>query len=425
MDIKSLQKVVLPNGLRIVLLPDNHLRTASIGVWVGSGTRFETPEIGGVSHFIEHMMFKGTEKRSAFDIAETIDAVGANMNAYTTKEYTCYYARALDAHIYTAVDVICDMITNPKFAPEDVETEKGVICEEIGMYEDSPEDVMIDRLYSGVWNSSMLGTNILGTRSTVNSMTSEAIRKYKNERYTPGRMVIAASGNFDPEEMLNFLKRYFEHLPSSDGTMECLPAEYTRSITISKKDFEQTNICLGFPTIALSNPDRYAFSILSTLAGGSTSSRLFQQIREKLGLAYSVGSGCTHYMNEGLFEVDAGVSPSSEEQALDKILEILKELKTNGITQREFSRAKEQLKAGVVMGLESTSSKVASLGRTQLLENTICLEDEILEKIEAVTIDDVSRIAANYIDFSKCSVSAVGKSVHEKDFYLEKLDKIQ
>lgn len=425
MDISRLQKIVLSNGLRIVLLPDNRLRTASIGIWVGSGTRFETPETGGVSHFIEHMMFKGSNKRSSFDIAETIDSVGANLNAYTTKEYTCYYARTLDTHIYTVLDVICDMIINPRFDPEDVELEKGVICEEIGMYEDSPDDVMMDSLYGGVWSSSMLGSNILGTYQTVNSITSDIIRSYKNRRYTPERMVIAASGNFDPEKVLEFLKGYFENLPCTKGTMECEKAAYNRSIVVTKKKFEQTNICLGFPTMPLSHPDRYALSILSTVTGGSTSSRLFQQIREKLGLAYSVGSGCTHYLKEGLLEIDAGVNPASEEQAIDKILEILKDLKQNGITEREFSRAKEQLKASVVMGLESPSSKVASLGRTQLLENTARLEDDILSAVERISINDVNRIAAQYLDFSKCSVSAVGKSVKNRQFYLEKLEKIK
>ncbi|MBQ6569058.1 MAG: insulinase family protein [Clostridia bacterium] len=419
----DIKKVTLENGLRIVMMPMNFIRTVTMGVWAGSGTRYETPDVNGVSHFIEHMLFKGTHSRSAFDIAEKVDEIGANLNAYTSKQYTCFYAKSVENKWETVADILFDMVTDPRFNEQDLETEKGVICEEIEMYRDSPDDIMIEGMYAGVWKGNMLGSEILGTQETVGAMTPDTLRRYMKQRYIPSRMVISVAGNFDPDRFVKKVESFFGSMPRVTGDMGCARAEYNSSINLFKRDFEQTNVCIGFKADGSGGPYRHAIAMFNSILGGSSSSRLYQEIREKRGLAYSVGSSYAGYMHEGLFAVDMGVNAECEEDALRAAKDVLDEIKANGITKREFERVRQQLAASVIMGLEGAASMVSHMGREELLENRIRTEEQILEGIEKVTIDDINNIAKRYIDFSTCSVSAVGRSIHDEQFYIDILRK--
>lgn len=416
MKHENIERVTLPNGLRLLMLSDDRVRSASISVWIGSGSRFEAPERAGVSHFIEHMLFKSTRKRSARDIAEEMDAIGGQFNAYTTKEYTCVYARTLDTHLPIAVDVISDMITSPQLLEQELETERGVILEEIGMYEDSPEDLMVDGIYTAIWPGDMLGTNILGTRESIERMTAASLRAHMAEQYTGGRVVCAISGSFDRESLVRQITESFGVLPRGDVPYKAEPAVFHRSFNLIEKDFEQTHICLGFAGVAQNDERRHALRVLNSICGGSSSSRLFQRIREELGLAYSVGCSSTPYMREGLFEVDAAVSPKNEEAALRELVRELCLLRKNGVTNDEFVRAKEQMKASIIMGLEGNAAIAAHMGRGELMRGQIKSEDEIIAEIEAVTVEQVNAAAVDFINFDSYSLCAVGK-VRDQSVY--------
>ena len=409
MKHESIQRVTLDNGVRLLMLPSDHGRSASVSLWIGSGSRFELPERQGASHYIEHMLFKGTHRRSARELAEESDAIGGQLNAYTTKEYTCVYTRALDSHLPRALDLITDMTTNPRLAESDFEVERGVILEEIGMYEDSPEDLMIDGLYSTMWQGSMLGANILGTRQTIDDMTTDKLRAHMAEQYTGSRIVCAVSGAFDPDAVTEQVKNALGGLPRGDVPMQAQPAVYQKGIKLIEKDFEQTHIGIAFPGVAYNDPRRHALGILNSICGGSSSSRLFQRIREELGLAYSVGCSSAPYMAEGMFEVDAAVSPRNEEAAVSELVKQLCLLRRDGVTAEEFIRAKEQLKASIVMGLEGNSAISAHMGRGELLHGRIKSEDDILASIDAVTVEQVNQAARDFIDFNNYSFCAAGK----------------
>lgn len=416
--MKDIIKTSLPNGTRVLLMPDSTVRTASIGIWVKSGVRYESAQNNGISHFIEHMLFKGTNSRSSFDIAEEADSVGAILNAFTAKEYTCFYARTLDQHLLKMADLISDMVLNPRLSEEDCEVEKGIICEEIGMYDDSPEDLMTDALYSSVWKSSPLGMSILGTRETVTSMTADTLKTYMKSMYTSDRIVIAASGNFDPSSLTEQLKNAFGGLQKSKFATLKYDTQYTPSVSTIAKDFEQTNFCICFPAFSQSDIRKYPLSLLNLILGASSSSRLFRKIREEKGLAYSVGSSSSLYCREGLFCIDAGINPTSEDAVFSEIVSVLSDIIAHGVTEKEFSRAKEQCKASVVMSLESTGSRASHMGRSELLEEKVYTDEEILKKIESVSVDDVNSVARDIIDFSKASVSVVTKKPSDEQRYI-------
>ncbi len=417
MKLDRMKKVTLPNGLRLLMLPDDRGRSVSVSVWIGSGSRFELPERSGASHYIEHMIFKGTHSRTARDIAEQMDGIGGNLNAYTTKEYTCVYARTLDSHLPVAFDIICDMITSSKLAPEDMETERGVILEEIGMYEDSPEDLMLDGMYDAMWGGNMLGANIAGTRETVGRMTVDDLRAHMADQYTAPRIVVAVSGAFDCDSFVEMAQHLLGGLPSGGLPFDAEQAVYRNRVNLMPKDFEQTHFCIGFPGVSRTDERRHALGLLNSICGGSSSSRLFQRIREELGLAYSVGCSFTPYMREGMFEVDAAVNPRNEEAAIRELIAVLCRLKRDGVTEEEFTRAKEQHKATTIMGLEGNSAIAGHMGRGELLRGKISGEDEILATLDAITIEQVNQAARDFIVFDNFSLCAVGK-VRDEDSYL-------
>lgn len=418
-----MEKLEFENGFRVLLERVDWARSATMGVWIGSGSRFEQPENAGVSHFIEHMLFKGTPKRGAFDIAEQMDAIGGALNAYTAKEYTCVYARALNTHVPTALDIICDMIANPRFDGADIHTEKGVILEEISMYEDSPEDLCVDGLYGMVWRDDMLGSNILGTRQTVSDMTADTLRAYKDKMYVPERMVASISGNFDREAVLNCLQTYFGAMRNTGNPLITQPAGYQPGTRLVNKEFEQTQLALGFPGISLTDDRRYAMQVLNAILGSSSSSRLYQKIREELGLVYSIDFFSASHLDSGITGVMMALSPKSEQEALYQTLQILEEIK-NTVDAKEVERAKEQYAASLVMGLESTASRASHMGRSELLFRSVSSEDALIDRIRRITPEDVMALADALLRLENMSVSAVGR-VQEPDFYTCVVEKVK
>lgn len=403
-----MEQITLSNGVRILLESIPFFKTASFGIWVLNGARHEMPEEGGASHFLEHMMFKGTASRSALDIAIQSDLFGGQLNAYTSKEYTCYYAHTLSDHATTAFEMLCDMLTGPRMDKEDVELERGVILDEIAMYEDSAEDVAADLLYDGVWAGHSLGRPILGTADTVSSFTAQDLRRYLDGHYTPDRILVSVCGSFDRETMLDICNRYLGTLvPRKGRHVEDIPA-FTTSIRLKEKDFEQSAILLGFPGLPLEDENRIALSIFSNIAGGNASSRLFQRLREELGLVYSVSSYCICHKGAGLMAVGLTVTPDLEEKALEETMKVLKRLRQS-VTQEELTRAKEQLKAGLVMGMEGISSRAGSAARSCLLENRIYTEDMLIQRVDAVTLDELMQKAQQSLCFDRMAVAAAGR----------------
>lgn len=412
-----MEKVTLTNGFRILLEPVDWARSATMGIWVGSGSRYETPQTAGVSHFIEHMLFKGTTRRSALAIAEQMDEIGGVLNAYTTKEYTCFYARALDRHVGTAFDILCDMLTQPAMTERDLQTERGVILEELHMYEDSPEDICADNLYAGVWQGDMLGSNILGERKTVISLTPEDLKAHMRRFYTPERMVAAVCGRFDRDEIVRLCEENFGALANTGNPIAADAAAYHRCITLRKKDFEQTQLALAMPGIGAQDDRRFAMRLLMSILGTSSSSRLYQRIREELGLVYEIEAFSASYLEAGILGVDMALSPHNEKKALREVFRIV-----NGfadlLTQRELARAKEQYLSGLIMNLESTQSLAAQMGRGELLYNEVKSADEIMERVRAVMLDEVRSLAGEFLRFDQLSISAAGRIKKEK-FYEE------
>lgn len=407
--------LTLDNGLRIVLEPIENAKTCSLGVWIASGSAYETPETAGTSHFIEHMLFRGTETRSALDLAVEMDEIGGIMNAYTAREMTCFYAHTLTEHMEKALNMICDMIMNPKLSEDDIILEKGVIKEEIAMYEDSPEDLCADVYYEKVWKNSMLGSNILGTEETVDSVTRDSLIAHMKKFYVPERMVVSIGGNFNREKALEICRSYFESTKNTGFEINPADAGYHKSITLLKKELMQNQLVMGFPGISLTDKRREAALLISSMLGSASSSRLFQRIREELGLVYSVDTACVSHLKAGVFIVCMGLSEKSERKAIKEALKIISEF-PDTITEKELARAKEQSVASFVMNLENVSSRTSRNGRNVLLYNKITSEDEVVGRIRSVTLEEVRQTARELLDLSKISFCAAGKLKSETTY---------
>ena len=413
---RKLQKVTLDNRLRILLERDEKMRSCSLGVWIASGSGYENAASMGHSHFMEHMLFKGTPTRSAQDIAEQMDAIGGVLNAYTAKEYTCIYARALSDHVDKAFSVIADMVTNPRLCETDIETEKGIIAEEIAMYEDSPEDLCMDLFYEHVWPDSAFGRNILGTRTSVAATRLDSLCTHLQRYYRPSRMVVSFCGNFDTDRALALCEEYFGTV--QDAPDELCPAEirYQPAVHLLEKDIEQNQVILGFPGVSADDERKYAVQLFSTLLGGASSSRLFRRIREELGLVYSIDSFHVPHLTGGLFGIAMGVSPDAQEQALAESCKILQSFNA-GVSEDELARAKEQAIAGMIMSFESSAARVSHAGRSELLHGRIHSEDEIIANIRAVTLDELRDTAALVTDPAQASFCVVGQELRDENFY--------
>ena len=408
------QKIVLPNGVRVVTDEIDHVRTASVGIWVGNGSRFETQELNGISHFIEHMIFKGTEKRSAQHIAIAFDALGGQINAFTTKECTCYYMKVLDEKLQTGVSILADMFMNSLFSQNDLEMERGVILEEIDMYEDSPEDVATEKLFEGCYAGTALGRPILGTEETLSHMTGDTLRSFMRGYYRPEDSVIALSGRYTPED-LDYICKLFSEM-QGQGKNLITPAVYKPTVITRAKDIEQNHIAIGFPGLPIADPDRYAFQIMNAIIGGGMSSRLFQSVREKNGLCYSVYSYTAAHAETGIFSIYTALNQTLEEKAIRLILQELAQFRSEGPARDELGRCREQLKTNLLMSLESTSARMNHIGRCELAFGRMIPPDEIVSHYDAVTAEDVLRVAERVLCFEKASICAVGQCA-DAEFY--------
>ena len=408
----TITPLVLPNGLRLVLDEMPGAASCAVNLCVLSGLRYESAEKAGVSHMMEHMLFKGTATRSAREIAEAADDRGAHLNAYTCKEYTCFYVRSLPEHLPDMLELLADMLQSSSLRAEDLTLEKGVVCEEIAMYEDIPEDLVFDLFYNLVWPDHMLGKNILGTRGTVEALTAGDLRTHLGRFYVPRRMVLSVCGKFDPAE----IKAKAEDLFGTGGenreaSAPAQPVEPTSGIKFTAKAVEQNQIILGFPGCSGREPKRYHASLLSTMLGGSSSSRLFQRLREELGLVYSVDFFNVHHMAEGVSGVSLGLGAKTQLRALEEVLRILREF-ADTVTEQELRRAQEQAAAGMVMSLESSAARASRTACNVLLYNDCSTVEESIAAYRAVTLDEIRGYAARMLDpagFSLCVLGKCGK----------------
>lgn len=405
----EIRKYQLDNGVRIVTEKIPGVRSVAIGIWVGAGSRHENDKISGISHFIEHLMFKGTEKRSAADIAEKLDSVGGQLNAFTTKEFTCYYAKVIDEHFDLALDVLSDMFFNSSFKDTAIEKERGVIEEEIRMYEDTPDELIHDLFVQTVWPKHTLGRPILGTIESLEKITRNDILKYIQEQYTTDRLVIALAGNIDHQLVYEKVANYFNQMKTTSVQREILPPEIVeQNINNVKKDTGQIQICLGTKGISQIDKRLYMVHILNNILGGGLSSRLVQSIREQRGLAYSVYTYHSAFSDTGLFTFYAGTSPSKYDEVVDVLMQEIGKIVKDGITEKELNKTKDQIKGSMLLGLESVSSRMSRNGRNELCLNRIVSVEELIKRVSAVTLDDVNNIAKTLFQEQPFSLSTIG-----------------
>ena len=412
--------ITLPNGVRILTQAVPGVRTAALGVFIGTGSRHERAEENGAAHFLEHMAFKATEHRTADRLAQDIDTLGGQVNAYTTKEHTCFHARCLDSHLPRVIDLLCDMLFHSRFLPEEVETERGVILEEIGMYKDDPADLVYERLAAAVYKGSSLARPILGTKRTLAAMDGEWLREYKRTHYRPDRMVVSLAGSFDAVAVEQ-IKAVFSTLPGLPAPA-VKPAEYRPSIPLKRKAVEQNHMILAFPALSALDGRRYTQMLLSSILGGGVSSRLFQEMREKQGLCYSVYSYVSDYEDVGLLGLYTALGKQTETQALDTLCRVTAQLAEHGPAADELERAREQAKANVLMGLESTQSRMSHMGLSMLLRGRVADPDEITAAYDAITVEQVRTLAQEIFDFSRASLAVVGK-VADREHYRAAMDR--
>ncbi|HMH12563.1 MAG TPA: pitrilysin family protein [Edaphobacter sp.] len=393
---RNIRKTVLPNGLLVLTESMPHLRSVSMGAWIGSGSRDEAPEVNGVSHFVEHMVFKGTTSRSAQQIAREVDTIGGNLDAFTGKEMVCFNIKVLDENVAPALDVLSDLVLHPTFTPEELAREQGVILEEIKMDEDNPDYLVHEIFTQNFWKGDALGRPILGTVDSVSSFNQQIVFDFYNSRFTPRNMVFSAAGNLEHDAFVAQVEKQFGSL-AADGKAVAAGLEApvaTPHITLKrKKSLEQVQLCLGFPAPRVNDPSRYGVYLLNTMLGGGMSSRLFQTIREDQGLAYSIYSEMNPFRDTGSLCVYAGTSVDKTEKVLRLTLEELRRLKQETVSEAELKRAKDQLKSNMVIGLESSGSRMSNLARQQMYFGRFFGIDEIIEQIEAVTPDDIQELA--------------------------------
>jgi predicted Zn-dependent peptidase len=402
------KKYELSNGLRVMIEPIPSIRSVSIGIWVKTGSRNEIPENNGVSHFIEHMLFKGTNRYSAKDIADRFDGIGGNVNAFTSKEYTCYYAKVLDEHLPIAVDILADMFFESQLADTELAKEKNVILEEISMYEDTPDDTVHDLASKAAYDGHPLAYSILGTAERLNAMGSLHLREYMRERYSIRNTVVSIAGNVT-EEVLALVDKHFGRFDNAGQEMKVEAPTFHSNALFHRKKTEQNHVCLTFPGCSIQDPNQYAMVLLNNTIGGGMSSRLFQEIREKRGLAYSVYSYHTSYADCGLFTVYAGTAPKQTQDVYDLTMELLGDVAAKGLSDTELTRGKEQLKGNLILSLESTSSRMNRLGKNELMLGRHYTLDEMLERIDNVTQKDINDVIAKMVAVP-CAVAMVGSN---------------
>jgi predicted Zn-dependent peptidase len=396
-----IKRTVLPGGLRVITEQMPGVRSASIGVWVGVGSRDETATLHGCSHFLEHLLFKGTRERSAMDISVALDAVGGEFNAFTAKEYTCFHARVLDSDLPLAVDVLGDMITSSVLTVDDVEAERNVILDEIAMHDDDPDDVVHNLFAAQAWGeSSPLGRTIAGTVESIEAISRTAVARFYKRHYRAANMVVAAAGNIDHASVVRQVRTAFSRNAFLAGDeVPVRPRSSQRAVKVhsgrsfTERPLEQVNLVLGVPGLHRTDDRRFALGVLNTAFGGGTSSRLFQEVREVRGLAYSVFSFASHHADSGLVGVSVGCLPGRVDEVLDTVRSEFAKLVDGGLTQPELTRAKGQLRGGLVLGLEDSSSRMSRLGKAELVYDELLTIDEVIARIDGVTLAEVQELA--------------------------------
>ncbi len=401
------QQTILPNGARLLTEAVPGARSAALGFFVGVGSRHESAKENGAAHFIEHMLFKGTDRRTAAQLAKDTDAIGGQLNAYTTKEHTCFYARTLDSHLDRGMDILSDMLFHSSFDPRDAELERGVILEEIGMYEDTPEDLAAERLSAAVYKGTALARPILGKASTLAGMDGDWLRAWQREHYHAGVMVAALAGSFS-QGQVERLTELLASLPAGPAP-EIRPAVYKPAVTVKRKAIEQDHLILAFPAPSYLDPRRARMLLFNSLLGGGCSSRLFQERREERGLCYTVYSYVADHADTGLLGIYAAVSPEQERQALEAARRVALELADRGPTQEEVDRVREQAKANLLMGGESVQARMSHLGSSALLYGRVRETQEILDLYDAVTPEHIRDLAGELFRMENASLSAVGR----------------
>ncbi|MBM3777362.1 MAG: insulinase family protein [Acidimicrobiia bacterium] len=385
-----------------------HVRSVSIGVWLTRGSRHESREQAGMAHFVEHMLFKGTASRSAEDIAQVIDSIGGQMDAFTAKEYAGYYIKVLDEHLPIAVDVLADIVRRPAFADDDIEREKKVVLEEIKMVEDTPDDLVHELFTGQLWKDHPLGRPILGMPDTVSAFTSDTLRRYFGDAYTAGNLIVTAVGHIEASDVLDLVRRHFSDVAPTTVPVHEAPPRVVPDVLIRNKELEQSHICLGTDGLRQDHEDRYASYVLNTVLGGSMSSRLFQNVRERRGLAYAVFSGLNAYRDAGSLSVYAGCANEAVSELIDVVVLELRRMRDEPPAADELRRAKDHLKGSLMLNLESTSSRMSQLARQEMYFDRHYSLDETLQGVEKVSLDDVLRVARTLLVDGGLSATVLG-----------------
>jgi predicted Zn-dependent peptidase len=407
---RNLRRTVLPNGLIVLTERMEHLRSVAMGVWIKSGSRCEPAETCGISHFVEHMLFKGTRSRSAQSIAREMDSIGGNLDAFTGKETICFNVKSLADHVPIAMDVLTDLVLNPTFATNDIERERGVILEEIKIDEDNP-DVLVHELFTqSFWKDHPLGKPILGTTTTVAGLDRDRLIEYHSDRFHGGNIVFSAAGNLDHDHFTAAVAAKFSSLAGGETLHELSAPDATAKVILrSKKSLEQVQICLGVPAPPITDDNRYATLILNTVLGGGMSSRLFQTIREERGMAYSIYSDLSPYRDTGTLCVYAGTSAGKALEVVELILTEFKILKQELLTEEELTRAKDQVKGNILLGLESSNSRMANLARQEMYFHNFFTVDEVIARIDQVEAAQVQAMAQRLFDPARIAVTLLGR----------------
>ena len=406
---RDIRREVLPNGLTVLTEEMRHIRSVSIGIWIKTGSRHEQAEHNGISHFLEHMVFKGTETRTAEAIARQVDSIGGNLDAFTAKECICFNVKVLDEHLPIALDVLSDLVLHPVFDTKDIARERGVILEEIKMDEDSPDYLVHEIFTQNFWKDHPLGKPILGTKETVRHFEQPLVLDYYGQRFTPGNLIIAAAGHINHEHFVKLAGERFARLkPALNGFHDSVPEPMARIILRNKKSLEQVQICVGVPTYPISHEKRYASYILNTLLGGGMSSRLFQNVRERQGLAYAIYSELNPYRDTGCLSIYAGTSLESAPKVVQLIVNEFRDLKQNPVSDEELRRTKEQLKGSLMLSLESTTARMSNLARQEMYFDRFFGLDEIIERIESVSVGELVSLASEFFHADKIAVTVLG-----------------
>ena len=406
---ERVKKEILPNGLTIITEPMDNVHSVSVGIWIRAGSRREPAEFNGLSHFIEHMVFKGTERRSAEDIAREVDSVGGMLDAFTSKELVCFNTRVLDEHLPKAFDVVADMVLAPKFAETDLDREKSVILEEIGMTQDSPEDLVHELFTQNFWAPHPIGKPILGTPETVSGFTREKLLTWFRHWYAPNHMVVTAAGHLEHSHFVDLVAKHFAHLaPTPDGAPDSPPSPSPHVTLRSKGELEQVHVCIGVPALPMTDRRRFAVSLLNNVLGGGMSSRLFQNIRERQGLAYAIFSEMNSYRDAGSLTVYAGTSLDTASQVIQSILDEFRRLRDEPLPAEELRRGMDHLKGATLLALEGSGQRMNSLARYHIYFNRYFSPAELIALLESVTAEDIQQVAREFFQPGRVAASVVG-----------------